>query len=51
MEKRVLEINGVAKTVFVEPETSLLQVLREQLLMTAVKMAVIKGTAVPAPLF
>ena len=43
MEKRVLEINGVAKTVFVEPETSLLQVLREQLLMTAVKNGCDKG--------
>ncbi|MCE1252451.1 MAG: molybdopterin-dependent oxidoreductase [Anaerolineae bacterium] len=43
MEKRILEINGVLKTVFVDPTGTLLHVLREQLLMTAVKNGCDKG--------
>jgi aldehyde oxidoreductase len=37
MEKKTLIINGIPRVVYVEAETTLLSVLREQLLMTAVK--------------
>ena len=43
MEKRVLNINGVLKTVYIEPTSTLLSVLREQLLLTGAKSGCGKG--------
>lgn len=43
MEKKVLIINGVTRTILAEPEASLGDVLRRQLLLTGTKMGCRKG--------
>ncbi len=43
MEKRILNVNGVDRTLIVNPEKNLAQVLREQLLLTGCKICCSEG--------
>ena len=43
MLKKVLVINGLPRTLIVDPEASLANVLREQLLLTGVKVGCNQG--------
>ena len=43
MQKKVLIINGLPRTLIVDPETSLASVLREQLLLTGCKVGCNQG--------
>jgi aldehyde oxidoreductase len=43
MQKKVLNINGLSRTLIVDPETSLASVLREQLLLTGCKVGCNQG--------
>ncbi|MBP2663146.1 MAG: mop, partial [Firmicutes bacterium] len=43
MQKKVLNINGLARTMIVDPEATLADVLREQLLLTGCKVGCNQG--------